>query len=67
MAHLSSRSGFGPQGFALGEIVSAVLVCILFAMAVTFTGYIAYCVIERNSHGLFNDPVWHEPPDSWNL
>ena len=52
---------------AFGEIVTAAAFCILLATALAFAAYVAFRVIERDSHGLFCDPVWHEPLDSWSL
>jgi hypothetical protein len=62
-----SSIGLLPQRPAFGEIATAAVFCILLAAALAFLGYAAFQVIECDSHGLFGDPVWHEPLDSWSL
>ena len=60
-------NGPPPQRLAFGEIAIAAAFCILLATALAFAAYVAFQVIERDAHGLFRDPVWHEPLDSWSL
>ena len=56
-----------PQRPAFGEIATAAVFCILLAIALAFAGYVAFGVIECDSHGILGDSVWHEPLNSWSL
>ena len=48
--------------------MAANAVCgILLLTVLTLIGYIADRCLERNEHKLFDQPVWHEPLDSWSL
>lgn len=60
-------NGPPPERLAFGEFASAVVFSILLATALALAGYFALRLIERDPHGLFGDPVWHEPLESWNL
>ena len=49
------------------EIAIVAAFCILIATALMVAAYTAYWAIEQDPHGLFGNPVWHEPLNSWSL
>jgi hypothetical protein len=48
-------------------MIANTLCGILLLTALTLAGYIADKWLERNGNELFEQPVWHEPLDSWRL
>jgi hypothetical protein len=48
-------------------MIAHTLCGILLLTVLTLAGYIAYKWLERNGNELFEQPVWHEPLDSWRL
>jgi hypothetical protein len=40
---------------------------ILLLTVLSLVGYIADKWLERNGREIFEQPVWHEPLDSWSL
>ena len=52
---------------SVGEMIANTLCGILLLTALTLAGYIADKWLERNGNELFEQPVWHEPLDSWRL
>jgi hypothetical protein len=52
---------------SFGEIAIGTVFCILIATALMVAACAAYRVMEQTPHGLFSDPVWREPLNSWSL
>ncbi len=52
---------------SIGEVAANAVCGILLLAVLTLAGYIADKWLERNGHDLFEQPVWHEPLDSWSL
>ena len=52
---------------SIGEMIANTLCGILLLTVLTLAGYIADNWLERNGNELFEQPVWHEPLDSWSL
>jgi hypothetical protein len=48
-------------------MIANTLCGILLLTVLTLAGYIADKWLERYGNELFEQPVWHEPLDSWNL
>ena len=52
---------------SIGEMIANTLCGILLLTVLTVAGYVADNWLERNGNELFEQPVWHEPFDSWSL
>ena len=52
---------------SVGEMAANAVCGILLLSVLTLVGYIADRCLERNEHKLLDQPVWHEPLDSWSL
>ena len=52
---------------SIGEMIANTLCGILLLTVLTVAGYVADNWLERNGNELFEQPVWHEPLDSWSL
>jgi len=52
---------------SVGEMAANAVCGILLLTVLTLIGYIADRCLERSGHKLFDQPVWHEPLDSWSL
>jgi hypothetical protein len=48
-------------------MIANTLCGILLLTVLTLAGYIADKWLEHNGKELFEQPVWHEPLDSWSL
>jgi hypothetical protein len=51
----------------MGEMIANTLCGILLLTVLSLAGYIADKWLERSGNELFEQPVWHEPLDSWSL
>jgi hypothetical protein len=52
---------------SIGEMIVNTLCGILLLTMLMLAGYFADKWLERNGNELFEQPVWHEPLDSWSL
>ena len=52
---------------SIGEMIANILCYTLLLTVLTLAGYIADKLLEREGHEFFEQPVWHEPLDSWSL
>jgi hypothetical protein len=50
-----------------GQMIANTLCGTLPLMVLTLAGYTADKWLERNGNGFFEEPIWHEPLDSWSL
>ena len=63
----SCRASLRPVRLSIGDMAVNAACCILLLTVLTLAGYIADKLLERNGLDLFDQPVWHEPLDSWSL
>lgn len=49
------------------EVNTAVVCGSLFFAVFVLAGYLAYRLVEREGHRVFDHRQWHQPLDSWSL
>jgi hypothetical protein len=52
---------------SIWEVTTAVVCGSLFLAVFVLAGYIAYRLVEREGHRVFDHLQWHQPLDSWSL
>ena len=60
-------AGLRSARLSIGEMIANTLCGILLLTVLSLAGYIADRWLERSGRELFEQPVWHEPLDSWSL